>query len=143
MARLPQNQRGLCETVVSQLLGKSNIGDFVSYSPIITFDGKNHIGCRSNNFRAKNESLITLELLSNLCTAFRCVSALPKLISIPPLARSANITRRTSSNAPGISYIIRERIISIFSIKRIGTNQSRSRKTPALCFISSLFILLA
>ena len=56
---------GLCETVVSRLLDKSNIGDHVSYSPIIiTFDGKDYTGCRSRNFRAKNESLVTLEHLS-------------------------------------------------------------------------------
>ncbi len=56
---------GLCETVISRLLKKSDIGDFVSYSPIIiTFDGKNCNGCRSRNFRAKNESIVTLEHLS-------------------------------------------------------------------------------
>lgn len=56
---------GLCETVVSRLLMKSDIGNFVSYSPIIiTFDGKDYNGCCSHNFRAKNESIVTLEHLS-------------------------------------------------------------------------------
>ena len=42
---------GLCEVVVSRLLHKSNIQDFVTYSPIlIAFDGKDYPGCFSKNF---------------------------------------------------------------------------------------------
>ena len=56
---------GLCEVVVSKLLEKSNIGNFVSYEPIrILFDGREMNGCYSKNFRQKNESLVTLEHLS-------------------------------------------------------------------------------
>ena len=56
---------GLCEVVVSRLLKQSNIHDFVTYSPIlITFDGKDIPGCFSKNFKAKNESIVTLEHLS-------------------------------------------------------------------------------
>ena len=56
---------GLCEVAISKLLKKSNITDFVGYSPIIiTFDGKEYNGCYSCNFRAKNESIVTLEHLS-------------------------------------------------------------------------------
>ena len=56
---------GLCEVVVSRLLRQSNIQDFVTYSPIcITYDGKDYAGCYSRNFKAKNESIITLERLS-------------------------------------------------------------------------------
>ena len=56
---------GLCEVIVSKLLEKSNIGNFVSYEPIrILFDGREFNGCYSKNFRQKNESLITLEYLS-------------------------------------------------------------------------------
>ena len=56
---------GLCEVVVSHLLHQSNIQDFVTYSPIlITFDGKDIPGCFSKNFKAKNESIVTLEHLS-------------------------------------------------------------------------------
>ena len=56
---------GLCEVVVSRLLKQSNIQDFVTYSPIlITFDGKEYPGCYSKNFKAKNESIVTLEHLS-------------------------------------------------------------------------------
>ena len=56
---------GLCEVIVSKLLEKSNIGNFVSYEPIrIVFDGREMNGCYSKNFRQKNESLVTLEHLS-------------------------------------------------------------------------------
>ena len=49
---------GLCEVVVSKLLEKSNISNFVNYEPIrILFDGREMNGCYSKNFRQKNESL--------------------------------------------------------------------------------------
>ena len=56
---------GLCEVVISKLLKKSNIENFVAYSPVrITFDSREMNGCYSKNFRNKNESIITLEHLS-------------------------------------------------------------------------------
>ena len=56
---------GLCEVVVSRLLKRSNIQDFVAYFPIrIAFDGKEYSGCYSKNFKAKSESIVTLEHLS-------------------------------------------------------------------------------
>lgn len=56
---------GLCEVVVSKLLEKSNIENFVAYSLVrITFDSREMNGCYSKNFRNKNESIITLEHLS-------------------------------------------------------------------------------
>ncbi|MFR5875521.1 MAG: hypothetical protein ACLUFN_03425 [Eubacterium sp.] len=55
----------LCEVVVSTLLNKSNVTDFVEYSPIrIEFAEKTLNGCFSKNFKNKNESIITLERLS-------------------------------------------------------------------------------
>lgn len=56
---------GLCEAVTSELLKKSNIADFVSYRPVkIQFDGETRNGCVCDNFRKKDESIITLERLS-------------------------------------------------------------------------------
>lgn len=55
----------LCEVVISKLLDKSNIDNFVAYSPIrIEFDGREFNGCYSKNFKKKNESIVTLEHLS-------------------------------------------------------------------------------
>ena len=56
---------GLCEVVISKLLEKSNIENFVAYSPVrIAFNNREMNGCYSKNFRQKNESLVTLEHLS-------------------------------------------------------------------------------
>ena len=56
---------GLCEVVISRLLEKSNMKDFVRYQPVmIGFGSKEYAGCYSDNFRAKNESIVTLEHLS-------------------------------------------------------------------------------
>lgn len=55
----------LCEVVISKLLEKSNINNFVSYSPVlIEFDGRELNGCYSKNFKKKNESIVTLEHLA-------------------------------------------------------------------------------
>ena len=55
----------LCEVVVSRLLKKSNINNYVEYNLIrLEFDGKIYNGCYSENFKKKNESLITLEYLA-------------------------------------------------------------------------------
>lgn len=56
---------GLCEVVTSELLKKSNISNFVSYRPVkILYDSKMYNGCVCDNFRKKDETLVTLERLS-------------------------------------------------------------------------------
>lgn len=58
---------GLCEVVISELLQKSNVKDFVIYHPIkIEFNEKTVNGCRSESFRDKNQDIITLERLSRM-----------------------------------------------------------------------------
>lgn len=55
---------GLSESIISKLLEKTNISDFVSYSPVIILrDGKEKPGCVSINFKKENESIFTLEHL--------------------------------------------------------------------------------
>ena len=55
----------LCEVVISKLLQKSNVSNFVIYHPIkIEFNDSIFNGCYSKNFRQKDESIITLEHLS-------------------------------------------------------------------------------
>lgn len=54
----------MAEYIVSELLKKSNISDFVEYDLIkIKYDNKESIGCASNNFKSDNEMLIPLEKL--------------------------------------------------------------------------------
>ena len=55
---------GLCEVVISRLLSKSSVKDFVCYQPVkIAFDSKEYAGCYSDDFRVRNESIVTLEYL--------------------------------------------------------------------------------
>ena len=54
----------LSEVIVSRILEKSNIDSFVKYEPVM-IDYKDEIyrGCASDNFRIKNQEIITLERL--------------------------------------------------------------------------------
>lgn len=55
----------LCEVVVSRLLEKTNVKNFVLYRPAkIEFNNRIINGCYSKNFKGKNESIVTLERLS-------------------------------------------------------------------------------
>ena len=54
----------LAEYVVSELLKKSNVNEFVQYSLVkIKYDNKEVIGCVSDNFKEDYEMLIPLEKL--------------------------------------------------------------------------------
>ena len=75
---------GLCEVVISKLLEKSNIENFVAYSPVrIAFNNREMNGCYSKNFRQKNESLVTLEHLSKQWLANTFAKELPLLKKSP------------------------------------------------------------
>lgn len=54
----------LAEVVISRLLAKSNVEDYVRYEPVkVLYDDKEKNACVSRNFRAKNEILLTFERL--------------------------------------------------------------------------------
>lgn len=54
----------LAEVLVSGLLKKSNVSDFVDYQLVQIHDhGKERIGCASKNFRGKDEMLIPFQRL--------------------------------------------------------------------------------
>lgn len=54
----------LSETVISSLLSKTNISNYVRYSPtVIEYKNKDYVGCCSENFKKDSESIITLERL--------------------------------------------------------------------------------
>ena len=58
---------GLAEIVVSRLLKKTNIKNFVEYFPVkIEFSDYNRSGCYSHNFLEKDEELIPVERLHRL-----------------------------------------------------------------------------
>ena len=53
---------GLSEVVVSKLLKKSNVKGFIEYEPIkIKYNLANKSGCLSENFKGKDEIIVTLE----------------------------------------------------------------------------------
>lgn len=60
------NYEGLAETVVSDLLGKSNIESYAAYEPeLIEYKGKTARGCRSRDFLTDREELLeSTELLA-------------------------------------------------------------------------------
>jgi len=54
----------LAEVLVSQLLKRSNVSNFVEYEPVlIQYQGKEVPGCVSKSFRAKDEMLVPFERL--------------------------------------------------------------------------------
>lgn len=54
----------LAEVVISHLLEKSNVPDFVLYDVVnIQYDAQTRVGCASRNFRVKSEELIPFERL--------------------------------------------------------------------------------
>ena len=59
----------LSEYLVSELLKRSNITNFVEYTPVtIKYNGKELIGCESKNFLKKGEELFTFERLHRAYT---------------------------------------------------------------------------
>lgn len=71
---------GLSEVVVSRLLQKSSITDFVQYTPVqIQYGGTKYRGCQSRNFLAPEEELITVDRLFRLYTGRNLTAELAKI----------------------------------------------------------------
>ena len=69
----------LAEVLVSQLLKKSNVPEFVEYKPVlIDYDGKELAGCVSDSFRGKNEMLVPFERLHRAYKGVGLANALAK-----------------------------------------------------------------
>lgn len=70
----------LAEVVVSRMLEKSNLSNFVRYEPVrIELQDRTLPGCASENFRRKNETLIPLERLHRAYTGRGLSEAIGKL----------------------------------------------------------------
>lgn len=71
---------GLSEVIVSHLLVKSNVKNFVQYEPVkILYDDQILTGCKSRNFRKKNEAIFTLERLYRMVTGQSFAGYLAKM----------------------------------------------------------------
>jgi len=70
----------LAEVVISKLLSKSNVLDFVEYDPVlIQYDGKERPGCVSRSFRGKDEMLVPFERLHRAYNGQGLAAALSKI----------------------------------------------------------------
>lgn len=67
----------LSEIVISTLLEKTNISNYVTYLPtFIEYEGKKLVGCYSENFKKDNETIYTLEKLFRAYTGQSLAKAL-------------------------------------------------------------------
>lgn len=74
---------GLAEVVISRMLKKTNIENFVEYFPVkIKFADYNRSGCHSYNFLKKDEELIPLERLHRLYNGIGLSRKLQEMNSI-------------------------------------------------------------
>ena len=68
---------GLSEIVISKLLAKTNIQNYVMYLPtFIEYEGKKLVCCYSENFKKDNETIYTLEKLFRAYTGQSLAKAL-------------------------------------------------------------------
>jgi len=91
----------LSEVVISRLLHKSSVIDFVEYSPVmIKTKGKSIPGCESTNFRAKNEYLVPFERLHRIYYGKGLAKALAEM---PTAGERIKYTVDFIENVTGIS----------------------------------------
>ena len=70
----------LAEAVVSHLMKRSSITDFVEYEPVtITYQGQQYRGIRSQEFKKETEELISLERLSRNYTSLSLAGVLERI----------------------------------------------------------------
>ncbi len=71
----------LVEVLVSWMLERSNVANFLAYAPVVIREGdKSYTGCQSKNFREKGEMLLPLEKLHR---AYCGVGLAQKMASLP------------------------------------------------------------
>lgn len=80
----------LAEVLTSRLLARSGIRNYVRYEPVLIRDGdKTYAGCRSRNFRQRDEMLVPLE---RLYRAYCGQSLAKKLEGIPETEEQIRFT---------------------------------------------------
>lgn len=74
---------GLAEVVVSRILEKSNVREFVRYRPVtLECGGRELVGCESKNFRQPNEMLIPLERLHRAYRGWGLAEQLAQMVDV-------------------------------------------------------------
>lgn len=93
----------LSEVIVSRLLKKSNVPEFVSYEPVeIVYDEEVLIGCASKNFRRKGEELIPFERLHR---AFHGKGLAQTLAKIPEPIEQIRYTVKLIEDITGLDGV--------------------------------------
>ena len=93
----------LAEVVISHLLEKSNVPDYVLYNVVnIRYDGQTRIGCSSRNFRAKHEELIPFERLHR---AYHGQGLAQTLAKIPETAEQVRYTVEFVESVTGLDGV--------------------------------------
>lgn len=93
----------LVEILVSRLLAKTNISDFVAYTPArIQYQGKSLRGCVSQNFRGQHEMLIPVERLHR---AYHGKGLAEAIGSLPTAAERIRYTVDFIERTTGLSHV--------------------------------------
>lgn len=131
---------GLAEYIVSKLLKKSNIKNFVNYELIeIEFDDKKKMGCVSKNFKGDDEILIPIEKLHRQYFGKGLADAIAKINSMEDKIKYtiSFIEEVTNINNAGEYITTLLKIDAFFLNEDRHTNNiavMRNEKTKKYCF---------
>lgn len=94
----------LVEVLVSRLLAKSNVRDFVAYDPVlIRHHGREQAGCASANFRNRDEMLIPFERLHRAYRGGKGLAA--ELAALPSVWERIQYTVALIENTTGLTDV--------------------------------------
>lgn len=121
----------LSEIVISRLLKKSSVTDFVSYFPVkIIFNGREINGCRSENFKLKNESVITLERLSRTWLASSFPQELLKCKDVEDKIKRTVAFTKSVTKLPGVGKYL----TTMLELDAFFLNEDRHTNNIAFIF---------
>lgn len=121
----------LAETVVSKMLEKSNLTDFVRYEPVtLIYREKEYRGCRSRNFKNEREELIPLE---RLCRNFTGAGLSKQLSRIFDVKERLKYTEELVRTATGLDNF-GEYLTKLLEIDAFFLNEDRHTNNIALLY---------
>lgn len=121
----------LAETVVSKMLEKSNLTDFVRYEPVtLIYREKFYRGCRSRNFKNEREDLIPLE---RLCRNFTGAGLSKQLSRIFDVKERLKYTEELVRTATGLDDF-GEYLTKLLEIDAFFLNEDRHTNNIALLY---------
>lgn len=119
----------LSEVVISRLLEKSNIVDYVSYDPvIIEHSDSKSIGCVSDNFKERHEQFIPFERLHRVYKGVGLANALSKFQTVQ---EKVDYTARFIESVTGLKNVGRY-ITAILELDSFFLNEDRHTNNLAV-----------